>query len=132
MGDTDNESHHSDIIDYEQVQEDEEFKKAQWEAHQREEAARKGGNLVDVSSMALQSQADIQNIKIERDINSSENLPISVEAAAKEEEMKRLNEDVERKIKSLGFDEFKNEKKKKKKKKKSLEKKKKKKKKKKS
>lgn len=107
--DTDNESHRSDIIDYEQVQEDEEFKKAQWEAHQREEAARRGDNLVDVSSMALQSQADFQNIKIERDIKSSENIPISVEAAAKEEEMKRLNEEVERKIKSLGFDEFKNE-----------------------
>merc|ERR1739842_192560 len=128
----DNESHHSDIIDYEQVQEDKSLKKAQWEAHQREEAARKGDNLVDVSSMALQSQADIQNIKIERDINSSENLPISVEAAAKEEEMKRLNEDIERKIKSLGFDEFKNENMDKDTKKKSLEKKKKKKKKKKS
>lgn len=88
---TDGESCESDIIDYEQVLEDEEFIKAQLEAVQRNEAQSKGKDIIDVSVESTQACTGIKKVKVEQ------------------EDMKQLSEDVERKIRSLGFDELKKE-----------------------
>lgn len=116
---TDGESCESDIIDYEQVQEDDEFIKAQLEAVQRDEALPKGKDILDVSVKSPQACTDIHKVKVEKEIESSKgeiSIPNSLNADAKgintrdcKEDMKKLTEDVERKMTSLGFDEFKNE-----------------------